>query len=168
MSKFEKNPATDKYCLVKKNSDNTLNIRQLDETREPFVKELTVNLIAKREVLTTNLDRPRENLFYKVKFRYWIKEGNPDIYLTLIEKAWEQQSVFDNRQRIFGVYIRDFNGLGITREAPILNENYAEELRDILGIERLESEQITKAEAINLLTMGKIIGIFSEDLTKRL
>jgi hypothetical protein len=170
MSKFELNPDSGKYCLVKKNSDNTLDIKELGKTKEPFVKSIYVYAIVRRDIVTLNLDKPRSAIFYKVKFFYEVKSDNPDIFLTLIERAWMQESVFSSKQRIYGLYLRDFSGLQITKETPILNENYGDEYRDILNITRMESEQISKDEILKLI--GKkdnhVIGFFNEDLTKRI
>lgn len=125
-----------------------------------LTKSLTCNLLVRTQKSNFgNLENPSISEMYKIDVTYTVNKSAKSLFL----KQETQQT--DSGSIITKIFLRDVNN-GTTQPAPTPNSLYHEE--HDLTIKRSKGKLISLKESVALLKSGECLGVFSDDLSKKM
>ena len=143
------------------------NLNNKEVARKPLdawnlVKEAKCTLIVKRLLPSLGvLEQETVSELYQVNLTYKVDDKAKAIYLKC--EKFEQE----NGAYILKIFMRDVDR-GQTQEVPIPNKLLNQDNFPEISITKSKGKLISAKIAVELLKSGTCLGIYSDDLTKRL
>ena len=151
---------TDFYIAVKNLNNKEVARKSLDAWG--LCKEAKGTLIVKRLLPSLGtLETETVSELYQVNLTYKVDPKAKHIYLKCETFPQENDAV------ILKIFMRDIDR-GQTQEVPVPNKLWNQDDFPEISIHKSKGKLITAKIAVELLKSGSCLGIYSDDLTKRL
>lgn len=152
---------TNEFYISVKNLNNKEVERKTLESWN-LVKEAKACLIVKRLLPSLGtLETETVSELYSVDLSYTVNPKAKHIYLK--SEKFEQE----NGAVILKIFMRDVDR-GQTQEVPVPSKLFNQDDFPEIEIKKTKGKLITTKEAVELLKSGTCLGIYSDDLTRRL